>query len=128
MSAIERCPLFLSAIKRFLYKVLTMISSVLQKSVRYREVSAIKHVRYREVPLYIVFEVRLWTSANILILSYSNLASLGSHLGRFSLILVKIKKIDLQLPAIYDNQFCLPENYGTPTSFQNQSPLVFLRC
>ena len=30
-----------------------MISSVLRKSVRYREVSAIKHVRYREVPLYL---------------------------------------------------------------------------
>ena len=52
VSAIERCPLFLSAIKRFFYETLTMISSVLTKSVRYREVSAIKHVRYREVPLY----------------------------------------------------------------------------
>ena len=29
-----------------------MISSILRKSVRHREVSAIKHVRYREVPLY----------------------------------------------------------------------------
>ena len=29
-----------------------MILSILRKSVRYREVSAIKHVRYREVPLY----------------------------------------------------------------------------
>ena len=52
VSAIERCPLFLSAIKSFFYETLTMISSVLRKSVRYREVSAIKHVRYREVPLY----------------------------------------------------------------------------
>ena len=53
VSAIEWCPLFLSAIKRFFYETLTMISSVLKKSVRYREVSAIKHVRYREVPLYL---------------------------------------------------------------------------
>ena len=52
VSAIERCTLFLSAIKRFFYETLTIISSVLRKSVRYREVSAIKHVRYREVPLY----------------------------------------------------------------------------
>ena len=29
-----------------------MIPSILRKSVRYRKVSAIKHVRYREVPLY----------------------------------------------------------------------------
>ena len=29
-----------------------MILSILRKSVRYRKVSAIKHVRYREVPLY----------------------------------------------------------------------------
>ena len=29
-----------------------VIPSVLMNSVRYREVSAIKHVRYREVPLY----------------------------------------------------------------------------
>ena len=53
VSAIERFPLFLSAIKRFFYETLTMISSVLRKSVRYREVSAIKHVRYREVPMYL---------------------------------------------------------------------------
>ena len=37
MSAIERCPLFLSAIKRFFYGTLTMISSVLRKSVRFRQ-------------------------------------------------------------------------------------------
>ena len=52
VSAIEKCPLFLSAIKRFFYETLIMISSILRKSVRYREVSAIKHVRYREVSLY----------------------------------------------------------------------------
>ena len=38
--------------KEVFYETLTMIPSVLGKSVRYREVSAIKHVRYREVPLY----------------------------------------------------------------------------
>ena len=48
---IKRYPLFLSAIKKFFYETLTMISYVLMKSVRYREVSAIKHVHYREVPL-----------------------------------------------------------------------------
>ena len=53
VSAIERCPLYLSAIKRFSYETMTVISSVLMNSVRYREVSAIKHVRYREVPLYV---------------------------------------------------------------------------
>ena len=58
MSAIERCPLFLSAIKRFFYETLTMISSVLKKSVRYREVSAIKHVHYREVPLYLLMNYK----------------------------------------------------------------------
>ena len=42
VSAIERCPLFLSAIKRFFYETMTMIPSVLMNSVRYREVSAIK--------------------------------------------------------------------------------------
>ena len=52
VSAIERYPLFLSAIKRLSYETLTMIQSVLKNSVRYIEVSAIKHVRYREVPFY----------------------------------------------------------------------------
>ena len=52
VSAIERCPLFLSAIKRFFYETMTMIPSVLMNSVRYREMFAIKHVRFREVPLY----------------------------------------------------------------------------
>ena len=66
MSAIERCPLFLSAIKRFFYETLTMISSVLRKTVRYRKVSAIKHVRYREVPLY-AYTVMLRISARALI-------------------------------------------------------------
>ena len=42
VSAIERCPLFLSAIKKFFYQTMTMIPSVLRNSVRYREVSAIE--------------------------------------------------------------------------------------
>ena len=46
VSAIERCPLFLSAIKRFFYETLTMILSILRKSVRFRKAFAIKHVRY----------------------------------------------------------------------------------
>ena len=49
--AIERCPLFLSAIKRIFYETMTIIASVLRDSVHYREVSVIKHVLYREVPL-----------------------------------------------------------------------------
>ena len=52
----RRCPLYLSVIKRFFYETMTMISPVLTyvltNSVRYQEVSAIEHVRYREVPLY----------------------------------------------------------------------------
>ena len=52
VSAMERWPLFLSAIKRFFYETMAVIPSVLMKSVRYREVFAIKHVRYREVSLY----------------------------------------------------------------------------
>ena len=52
VSAIETCPLFLSAIKRFFNETMTLIPFVLMNSVRYREVSAIKHVRCREVPLY----------------------------------------------------------------------------
>ena len=51
MSAVERCPPFLSAIKRFHYETLTMISIVLRKSVRHREVFAFS-VRYKEVPLW----------------------------------------------------------------------------
>lgn len=43
MSAIERCPLFLSAIKRFFYEALNMIPSFLRKSVRYREVPLYLH-------------------------------------------------------------------------------------
>ena len=40
---------------------------VLGKGVRYREVSAIKHVRYREVPLYWLLEkisVTVWVLSN----------------------------------------------------------------
>ena len=59
VSAIGRCPLFLSAIERFFYETLAMISLFLRKSVRYREVFAIKHVRYRKVPLYNCFDVLL---------------------------------------------------------------------
>ena len=51
-SAIERCLLFLSVIKRFFYETMTMIPSVLRNSVCCWEVSAIKHVCYRGVPLY----------------------------------------------------------------------------
>ena len=36
------------------YETMTVIPSVVMNSVRYREVSAIKHVRYREVPLYFI--------------------------------------------------------------------------
>ena len=57
MSAIEKCPLFLSAIKRFYYETLTMKSFVLTKSVRYKEVSAIKDVRYRGFTAF--FKVKL---------------------------------------------------------------------
>ena len=64
VSAIERCPLYLSAIKRFFYETMTVISSVLMNSVRYREVSAIKHVRYREVPLYY-----FWGDLNLRVLN-----------------------------------------------------------
>ena len=53
VSAIERCPVFLFAMKRFFCEALTKFSSVRRKSVLYREVSAIKHVSYREVPLYL---------------------------------------------------------------------------
>ena len=52
--AIERCPLFLSGvkgIKRFFNETMTMIPSI-PKSVRYRDVSVIEHVHYREVPLH----------------------------------------------------------------------------
>ena len=42
-----------SAIKRFFYETMPMMQSVLMNSVRYREVFDIKHVRYREVSLYI---------------------------------------------------------------------------
>ena len=59
VSAIERCPLFLSVIKGFFYETMTVISSVLMNSVRYREVSAIEHVRFRKVPLYVVIDVSL---------------------------------------------------------------------
>ena len=52
VSIIERCRLFLLAIKRFFYETITVIPSLLINSVRYIEVSAIKHIRYREVPLY----------------------------------------------------------------------------
>ena len=41
-------------IKRFFYKTMTVIPSVLMNNVRYREVSSIKHVRNREVLLYYV--------------------------------------------------------------------------
>ena len=41
--------LFLSTIKRFFYEPLIMTASVLRNCVRYKEVSAIKLVRYREV-------------------------------------------------------------------------------
>ena len=47
----ERCPLFLSSIKRVFYETMTIIQFVLRNSVRYREVFSIKHVHYREVPL-----------------------------------------------------------------------------
>ena len=53
VSAIERFPLFLFAIKRIFYETMTVIPSVPMNSVRYREVYAIKRVRYKEVPLYI---------------------------------------------------------------------------
>ena len=52
VSAVERHPLFLSAIKRLFYETMTLIPSVLRISVLYKEVSAIKHIRCREVPLY----------------------------------------------------------------------------
>ena len=38
-------------------ETMTVIPSVLVNSVSYREVSAIKHVRYREVPLYVHYEI-----------------------------------------------------------------------
>lgn len=41
-----------SAIKRFYYKDLTVVSSVLAESVLYTEVSAVKNVCYIEAPLY----------------------------------------------------------------------------
>ena len=40
------CPL----LKRFFYETMPVIPFVLMSSVCYRKVSAIKHVRYREVP------------------------------------------------------------------------------
>ena len=44
VSATERCPLFLSAIKRFFYETITVIPSVLLNSVRCREVTAIERL------------------------------------------------------------------------------------
>ena len=52
VSAMERCLLYMSTIKRFLCETMTVILSVIMNIVRYKEVSGIKHVRYREVPLY----------------------------------------------------------------------------
>ena len=52
--AIERCPLLLSAIERFFYETMTVIPSVLMNSICYREVSSIKHVRFRVSTVYVL--------------------------------------------------------------------------
>ena len=44
----------MSATQRFCYESLTVISSVPEKNVRCRDVSAIKAVRYKEVSLHMV--------------------------------------------------------------------------
>ena len=44
----------MSDTQRFFYESLTVISSVPEKSVRFREVAAIKNVRYKEVSLYLI--------------------------------------------------------------------------
>ena len=49
--AIKRCFLCLSDINRLFCETMSMIPSFLRNSVRYREVSAVKHVRNREFPM-----------------------------------------------------------------------------
>ena len=51
VSTTERCPREVSATWRFYYESLTVISSVPEKGVCCREVSAIKDVCYKEVSL-----------------------------------------------------------------------------